>query len=230
MEKHTDRILWSVLILAIGISLFVSFTPVSKNIISNVQDQLCFTGASQVSDFDVSPKIVVKHDQLQEADIVGDKTQLSELTKSYNLQTPGVNVTLWPKTDASSVYRLVSNHESGQMYLSISADYFVTNLVSLNDDLSYRFNNQWHSLVAEIALEDDDGTIHYYQAVRYFNESDLNKSFNGTIHNQWKLPKAFNNEKISRITMYVANLKADEIVLDNFKLGVWNGSIKDVTN
>lgn len=230
MEKHTDRILWSVLILAIGISLFVSFTPVSKNIISRVQDQLCFTGASQVSDFDVSPKIVIKHDQLQEADIVGDKTQLSELTKSYNLQTQGVNVTLWPKTDASTVYRLVSNHKSGSMYLSISADYSVTNLKSLNDDLSYRFNNRWHSLVTEIALEDDDGIKHYYHAVKYFNEPDLNKSFHGTIHNQWKLPETFDNEKVAWVAMYVANLKADEIVLDNFKLGVWNGSIKDVTN
>ena len=59
MSKNAERILWSVLLLALGVSLFLIFSPAGKAIINNELDNLWFTGASQVSDFEVSPKMVI---------------------------------------------------------------------------------------------------------------------------------------------------------------------------
>ena len=40
MEHNTDRILWTVLILAIGVALYVIFRPAANGLLDNVVDKM----------------------------------------------------------------------------------------------------------------------------------------------------------------------------------------------
>ena len=40
MEHNTDRILWTVLILAIGVALYVIFRPAANDLLHNVVDKI----------------------------------------------------------------------------------------------------------------------------------------------------------------------------------------------
>lgn len=239
MEKHIDRILWTVLVLALGVSLFLIFSPAGKTIINNELDTLWFTGASQVSDLPVSPQIQIENDHVVKQNLVGDPDQIADFTKIYtpefhyngdgSNQQRSMSTNLWPRNTDTACYRMVPNKSNGQMYLSISADYDVKNITSMHDDLTAGFGGEPHVLVAEVDIYDDQGSERYYQAKEFFSDTDIGTSPHGTMHAQWKLPVSADNGNLRRITIYVANIKADKIMLDNMRVGLWGGSIKPVT-
>lgn len=237
MSKVTDRILWTVLILALGVSLFLIFSPFSKTMMDTVHDKLAFTGASQVSDLPVAPQIQIENDHVVKQNLVGDSLQIADFNKVYipefrhndSNQQQCVTTNLWPRNINTLYYRLVPNKPHGQMYLSVTADYDVKNITSMHDDLTAGLGGNWHSMVAEVAIDDGQGSQPIHQAVKLFSDADIGTSPHGTMHRQWKLPVSADNAKLSRISIYVANLKADKITLNNVKIGLWGGSVKLVT-
>ena len=239
MSKITDRILWTVLILALGVSLFLIFLPFGKATMNTVHDKLALIGASQVSDLPVSPQIQIENDHVVKQNLVGDPLQIANLTKVYkpefhyggdgSNQQSCVATNLWPRNINTSYYRLVPNKPHGQMYLSITADYDVKHITSMHDDLTARFGDKYHVMVAEVAIDDGHGSRTYYQARKFFNDTDIGTSSHGTMHDQWKLPVSADDAKLAWISIYVANIKADKITLDNVRIGLWDGSVKLVT-
>ena len=239
MGKATDRILWSVLVLAIGMSLFLIFSSAGKSLVNDVVDKVYLTGASQVSDLPVSPQIQIENDHVVKQNLVGDPGQIADLSKVYapefhyggdgSNQQNCVVINLLPRNINNSYYRLVPNKPHGQMYLSITADYNVKNITSMHDDLTAGLDGQYHSLVAEVCVEDGQGSWRNYQALKLFSDADIGTSPHDTMHGQWKMPVSADNAKLGRITIYVANIKADKITLDNLRVGLWGGSIKPVT-
>lgn len=206
-----------------------------------VHDKLAFTGASQVSDLPVAPQIQIENDHVVKQNLVGDPAQIADFTKAYrpefryggdgSNQQSCVKTDLYPRNIDTAYYRLVPNKPHGQMYLSVAADYNVKHVTSMHDDLTAGFKGagDWHSMVAEVVIDDGHGSQPIYQAAKGFSDADIGTSPHGTMRGQWKLPVSADNAKLARITIYVANIKADKITLDNVRVGLWGGSIKLVT-
>ena len=227
------------LILALGVSLFLIFLPFGKTTMNTMHDKLAFTGASQISDLPVTPQIQIENDHVVKQNLVGDPVQIADFTKVYRQeffyggdgsnQQRCVATTLWPRNINNSYYRLVPNKPHGQMYLSVTADYNVKNITSMHDDLTAGLGDKYHAMVAEVGIDDGRGSWTMYQARKFFNDADIGTSSHGTMHEQWKLPVSADNAKLARISIYVANIKADKITLDNVRVGLWDGSVKLVT-
>ena len=125
-------------------------------------------------------------------------------------------------------YYMVPNKNAQNMYLDISAHYQITNLMSLTNPLTRR-GDPTAAVVTEVWLGDKDGAYKRDLVTsREFHASDLGHNFNGDLDCRAKIPANSTDIKVLLINMYVANIKADKIVLTNLNFGVWNGAVNYV--
>lgn len=217
---------------------FLICSPAGKSLVNDVVDKLYFTGASQVSDFDVSPKIVIDNNQITTQTVTGDDAQLNNFKKTYEICNTraqdggglGVAVQLQSRNTPSNPagYYMVPNKNAQNMYLDISAHYQITNLMSLTNPLTRR-DDPTAAVVAEVWLGDKDGAYKRDLVTsREFHASDLGHNINGDLDCRAKIPANSTDTKVLGINMYVANIKADKIVLTDLNFGVWNGAVKYV--
>ena len=213
MEKHTDRILWTVLILALGVSLFLIFLPFSKTTMNTVHDKLTSIYASQVSDLPVKSHAPQVSYMPMTAVYLLEK---NHVIKQECVGAPDI-IAKWNVMN----WHLVPNKPNGQMYLSIAADYDVKNIYAAD------FGVDGDSVTMDFHVNADggQGILPQYRVTKKFSKAAIGTSPHGTMYERWKLPlESTDNVNINRVG--VSYIGADKFTIDNVRIGLEGGSFK----
>ena len=213
MEKHTDRILWTVLILALGVSLFLIFLPFGKTTMNTVHDKLAFIGTSQVSDLPVkSHAPQVSYMPMSMVNLF----EKNQRIKSEWVGAPDI-IAKWNTMN----WHLVPNKPNGQMYLSIAADYDVKNIYAAD----FGARGDLVTMDFHVNADGGQGILPQYRVTKSFSKAAIGTSSHGTMYGRWKLPlESTDSVNINRVGYsYVG---ADKFLLDNVRIGLEGGSFK----
>lgn len=209
MEKHTDRILWTVLILALGVSLFLIFLPFGKTTMNTVHDKMASTvsdlpvksHAPQVSYMPMTAVYLLEKNQVIKHECVG----APDIIAKWNVMN----------------WHLVPNKPNGQMYLSIAADYDVKNIYAAD------FGADGDSVTMDFHVNADggQGILPQYRVTKNFSKAAIGTSPHGTMYERWKLPpESTDSVNINRVG--VSYIGADKFTIDNVRIGLEGGSFK----